>query len=291
MNDLTAVLGLAFLGSIVALIGGLVFLAKKSWSKWLSIYSIPFAAGVLITVSLVGLLPEAIHISGESALRTVLFAFLGAYFFENFFFGLHHHDEGKGHSHVKSSIPLVIIGDTIHNFIDGVAIAATYLINPGLGIITTVSTFLHEVPHEIGDFGILLKAGWKNKSIILVNIFSASTTLLGAAFVYFFAQGTEIIGTLLAIASGLFLYLGASDFLPHIEDGKIGKNKAAISLLLGVVIMLATFSAVPHSHGEESTEHEHEHSLVEEEHEEEHEEDHEESEHTDEEDHEHEEGH
>ena len=173
---------------------------------------------------------------------------------------------------MEVSIPLVILGDTIHNFIDGVAIAATYLINPGLGVVTTISTFLHEVPHEIGDFGILLKAGWKKSSIILVNVVSASTTLAGAAFVYFFASGEVIIGTLLAIAAGLFLYLGASDFLPHIHENGISRKKGVLALLLGVLLMLASFSVVPHSHGDEGEE---EHGIFEEMHEEEGEEEHE----------------
>lgn len=253
MNDIINILLLSFAGSVLALIGGIIFLVKKSWSNWLSAYSVPFAAGVLLTVSLLGLLPESIEVIGEKALLAVLLAFLGAHFFEQFFFGIHHH-EGEHHKgNYKSSIPLIIAGDTIHNFIDGIVIAAAYLISPGLGVIATVSTFLHEVPHEIGDFGILLKAGWKRGKILIVNILSALTTILGALFVIFFtsgANGGEIIGYFLAISAGLFLYLGASDFLPHIHQEGLSKNKASAALLIGFLIMVITIMAVPHSHGE-----------------------------------------
>lgn len=264
MNEVFSVLGLAVIGSFIGLMGGVVFLYNKRWSAWLSENSVPFAAGVLLTVALVGLLPEAVHSVGESAYIIVLLAFLGGYLFEHMFFDIHHH-VGHTHNNFKSSVPLVIVGDTIHNFIDGVAIAASYYVSPGLGLITAVSTLLHEIPHEIGDFGILLKAGWKKTSVLYVNIASAATTLLGALFVIFFTQNENVIGILLAIAAGLFLYLGSSDFLPHVHGGKENSKKNVLYLLIGVAIMLVTFMAVPHSHGgEESDHHDHDHAHIDE---------------------------
>lgn len=252
MESIFSVIGLAILGSFVGLVGGIVFLFNKKWSDWLSRNSIPFAAGVLLTVSLVGLLPESYHMIGEQAFIVVLLSFLVGYVFEHSMFDIHHH-EGHTHQNVKSSIPLVIIGDTIHNFIDGVAIAASYFVSPGLGFVTALSTLLHEVPHEIGDFGILLKAGWEKKKILLVNVLSASTTILGALFVIYISRDTTITGYLLGIASGLFLYLGASDFLPHLHEGEENSKINMIYLLAGVFIMLLTFAAVPHNHPENDT--------------------------------------
>ncbi|MFC1649650.1 ZIP family metal transporter [Patescibacteria group bacterium] len=252
--DVINILLLATFGSIVALSGGVVFLYKKSWSNWLASYSVPFAAGVLLTVSLLGLLPEAVELAGNYAYLVVLMAFVGSYLFENLFFSIHHHEKDcKNCKHIGSSIPLIIIGDTVHNFIDGVVIAASYLINPGLGVITAVSTFLHEVPHEIGDFGILLNAGWSRSKTFYVNLFSASTTILGALLVVYFVSSPQIIGILMSIAAGLFLYLGASDFLPHIHEEDITPKKAMISLLLGVFIMAFVVSIVPHGHDTENS--------------------------------------
>jgi zinc and cadmium transporter len=207
---------------------------------------VPFAAGVLLTVALVGLVPEAVHGIGARAYGVVLWAFLGAFLFEHVFFGLHHHEEHP-HAEVKEgSILLVILGDSIHNLVDGVAIGAAYLINPGLGLITAISTFLHEVPHEIGDFGLLLKAGWRRREIVLVNLASALMTLPGALAALWLSS-TPVLGYLLAISAGVFLYLGASDFLPHATERK-SKIQAAVGVLIGVVVMLVTLSAIPHTH-------------------------------------------
>lgn len=249
MSDVVMIVSLSLLGSIFALIGGVIFLYIPKWSQILSRYSVPFAAGVLLTVALVGILPEAVHGAGEVAYAVALLSFIAAYVFEHYAFNLHHHEHHHHHMD-KGPIVLVIVGDTIHNFIDGVAIATSFLINPGLGIITSVSTFLHEVPHEIGDFGILLKAGWQRSHIFLVNLLSASFSILGALFVLFVIPSDYLLGLLLAIAAGLFLYLGSSDFLPHADEG-LTKNKAITSLLLGTCIMLSIFWLIPHSHSED----------------------------------------
>jgi zinc and cadmium transporter len=248
MNDLVNILGLSLLASVIALFGGVVFLFVKKWSVVLTKYSMPFAAGVLITVALVGLLPEAVHEIGETGFLVVLMAFLGAYLFEQFACDLHHHDHvGSAKGKCHDSTTLVVVGDTIHNFIDGVAIAAAYMINPALGLVTAVSTLLHEVPHEIGDFGILLKSGWKKRKILMVNLMSSLFTVVGAMTVYFLNLSSGTIGVLLAIAAGMFLYLGASDFLPHANEG-VSKKKTIMVLVLGVVIMYVVLIMTPHAH-------------------------------------------
>lgn len=239
----------ALLGSVIALFGGVVFLYNRKLSSLLEKYSVPFAAGVLVTVSLLGLVPEAEHEIGESAFWIVLVSFLSVYLFEHLFFDIHHHGDEDGHTHdiKNSSVGLVIFGDTIHNFIDGIAIGAGFLINPNLGFITALSTFLHEVPHEIGDFGILLKTGWKKSKILMINIISSLMTVVGAFTVYLFNSGDSLNGILMAISAGVFLYLGASDFLPKIET--IGKNKfrSLIPLILGSLIIMATIYLLPHN--------------------------------------------
>ena len=252
MVNLFHLLLLALLGSVIALVGGVVFLYKKAWSRFLERHSVPFAAGVLITVSLVGLLPEALEIIGTDSLMIVLVTFFGAYLFEHIFFGIHHHGEHRHGRDYKASVPLVLVGDTIHNFIDGVAIGASYLVAPGLGFITALSTFLHEVPHEIGDFGILLKVGWSRTKILTANIISASATVVGAFALLLFSENEPLIGALLAVSAGVFLYLGASDFLPNIAQGYPSKLKAVLPLAIGIAVMLGTLMAVPHAHEDET---------------------------------------
>src|SRR3990167_4069173 len=239
MSDLVNIIGLALLGGGLGLVGGVIMLTVKSWSKSLANYAVPFAAGVLLTVSLLGIIPEAVEVVGESAFLVVFLGFLGSYLFESAFFALHHHEGHQHEAKGKAAAGLIIFGDTIHNFIDGVAIAAAYLINPGLGLITAISTFLHEVPHEIGDFGILLKRGWPNKKIVAVNLFSALSTIIGALAVFYFAPSEAMEGYLLAGAAGLFLYLGASDFLPQAEESG-NKLKTVLVLMLGMLAMYVT---------------------------------------------------
>src|SRR3990172_8297487 len=247
MVNLFHLLLLALLGSIIALIGGVAFLFNRKWSDILEKHSIPFAAGILITVSLVGLLPESVELLGENAYKLVLATFLSAYLFEHTFFGIHHHGEHRHGKDYKSAIPLVLIGDTIHNFIDGIAIGASYMVTPGLGLITAISTFLHEVPHEIGDFGILLNAGWNRNKILTLNVISASSTIVGAFLVLTFSENNSLIGAMLSVASGIFLYLLASDFLPHIDEIKGSRLKHLMPLIIGALLMLVTLMAIPHS--------------------------------------------
>lgn len=239
---------LAVFGSVLALIGGVVFLFNKRLSGWLETVSAPFASGVLITVAILGLVPEALEHGGENMLLVLLLAFFGSYLFEYLLFGIHHHGDSHHHHHaLKSSVPLVIIGDTIHNFIDGVAIGVSFLIDPGLGFVTALSSFLHEVPHEISDFGILLKAGWSRNAVLIVNVLSASLTIVGAFLVYWLPVGDGVIGALLAMSAGIFLYLGASDFLPEIEHVEGNKLRVILPLIIGVVLMVAIIQLVPHA--------------------------------------------
>ncbi len=239
MNPLVAILALAFVGSIAGLIGGVIFFVKEKWARVLCRHAIPLAAGVLLAVSLLHLLPEAVHAIGESAYLIVLIALLASFFFEQYFAHLHHHEDRK-HTMVKASIPLVIFGDTIHNFTDGVAIASAYLVDPYFGVVIALATFLHETPHEIGDFGVLMSAGWSRRKTFLANLFSASATFPGALFVFFVIRGAqEKIGILLAISAGIFLFLGASDFLPEVGEEQRGVPawKKFILLLVGVGLM------------------------------------------------------
>ncbi len=247
MPDVLSILLLVLVGSVLALVGGILFLSIKSWSKFLAKYSVPFAAGVLLTVSLVGLVPEAHHLINHQAYPVILFTLIGVYIFESWVCHLHHHQCNDDHGHFHGSALWVIIGDTIHNFVDGVAIAAAYLANPGLGVITAVSTFLHEVPHEIGDFGVLLNLGWKKSRIIVINLLSSLATLVGAVLIFFFNPSDNFFGYLISISAGMFLYLGASDFLPQ-ADNKLSKINAVIALLLGVGLMYLTLQIVPHHH-------------------------------------------
>lgn len=263
MQQAFFLLALSLFGGVIGIIGGLFFLYHKKWSATLEVWAIPFAAGVLLTVSLFGLIPEALELIGYQAWVLVATAFATALVFERVVLAIHHHahdhhnlsehNHAASHSQTSpSAVALVLVGDTIHNLIDGIAIGASFLASPGLGLLTAFSTFLHEIPHEIGDFGVLLKAGWAKKNIIIVNAISALVTVVGAMSVLAFPHNDQVMGTLLAISAGIFLYLGTVDFLPQViaEARQKKKQKVAflLPLLLGVVTILATLMLVPHGH-------------------------------------------
>ena len=248
MENLLPILALATLGSVAGLAGGLFLLSKKGWSKHISVHAIPFAAGVMLAVSLLDLLPEAIEeSSAATVLPIVLVVIVAAFFFEQFFMHIHHHEEHK-RTTLKSSMPIVVAGDTIHNFIDGMVIAAAYLVEPTLGVVVALATFLHEIPHEMGDFGLMLKAGWKKSKIIMVNIVSAMATYLGAILVVVFAVSIEAnLSILLAVAGGLFLYIATSDLLPEVhEEHKDSPWHQAGLLLAGVFLIWIIGQTLPH---------------------------------------------
>lgn len=247
-------LALVVFASLVSLIGGIAFLYTKRLSSLLDTYGVPFAAGTMIVTALVGLLPEALHAIGQTSLAVFTVSFLVFYVLEKLFVQLHHHthtDASQTKKTIRSSVPLVLIGDTIHNFIDGVAIAVSYATNPGLAVVTALSTFLHEVPHEIGDFSILLKAGFSKKKVLIVNVLSALVSILGAILISYISPSEVVIGYLLAITAGIFFYLGVVDFLPHAFDSDhnastTSKYAVVISVLAGAVIMALSLTAVPH---------------------------------------------
>jgi zinc and cadmium transporter len=239
MNPLLNLFILAFIGSVAGIIGGVILLYHDRWAKKLALYSIPLAAGVLLAVSILDLLPESTELIGDSAFMIVLIVFLLLFVMEKFFFRIHHH-EHSSRGAVETAVPVVIAGDTIHNFLDGVAIAAAFMVDPSLGLLVAFSTFLHETPHEIADFGILLAAGWTKTKALGVNFLSALATFPGAFLTYFFVDSFESSeGYLLAIAAGMFLYVATTDFLPEVghKDRKTSLRQALI-LVVGIVIII-----------------------------------------------------
>lgn len=245
MTDVLTIILLATVASVFALIGGVIFLTNKKLRLWLDDYATALAAGILLAVSLIGLFPEAVEAIGELSFLVVLITILSVYLFEHLICKLHHHD-----SHEHTAAWLVILGDTIHNFIDGVTIGATYLISPALGTATAISSFCHEVPHEVADFGVLLHANYSRRKVFLVNLYSSLVTIVGALLVFWLNFSQKTLGILLAISAGMLLYLGGSDFLPAAAHHDQYKNKIAMLMLVaGALVMTGILMLLPHVHG------------------------------------------
>lgn len=179
-----------------------------------------------------------------------LIAFMGGYVLEQWFDHFHHHDQDSSlNAHdVHEFVPLIVIGDTVHNFIDGIAIAAAYLVSPGLGVTVAISTLLHEVPHEIGDFGIMLHAGYTRMRVLAINFLSSLTTFIGVFVMLFLGEKVEnALGVILAIAAGMFLYIASTDLLPRVTKASTGRARKTIVLLVGIAVMVIITRLIPHS--------------------------------------------
>ena len=229
-------------GGVFSLIGGLLLLSSKRLADKLAIYATPFAAGALLSAVFLDLLIEGIDVANpRTVLLSTLFGILFFFFAERFLRWFHHHHEHKGNKSLDPSVKLIIFGDTLHNALDGVAIAAAFLISVPTGIITTIAVAAHEIPQEIGDFGLLLSKGMRRRSVLLVNIFSALATTAAALITFSLGGENKLpLGVLLGLISGMLLYIAMSDIIPSIHQS-IPKNKAfswqPFMLLLGVVLV------------------------------------------------------
>ncbi len=253
MPTLAYILLFTFLGSIVALIGGFVLLFYERLALKISHFLASFAAGILLGSAFFDLLPEAIHEGGENGIDVLSFTLLGIVIFFLLERSIHwfHRHEGysKTEKESKSTLPLIIIGDTMHNFIDGVVIAATFLVSIPLGIVTALAVFAHEIPQELGDFGLMLHKGLRRKKIILINITSAAVAFTGAILTYLLGNILEgYIPVFLAVTAGFFIYIAASDLIPeiHYEKRRGFAVIESLLLVLGMATIWASVSLLEH---------------------------------------------
>ncbi len=229
-----------FIGSILSIIGGVFLLFRRDLTKRISHLLISFAAGTLLGTAFFDLMPEAISDSTpEKVFLFALIGFLSFFVMERFIHWMHHHPH-EYEEQTKPTVTLIMFGDSIHNFIDGVAIAATFLVNVPLGIITAIAVGTHEIPQEIGDFAVMLKRGLKPKKVLLFNFFSALTAMAGAILMYIFGKDLEgYLPVFLSITAGFFIYISASDLIPEIHE----KNRRGFAfletmcLILGIVVV------------------------------------------------------
>lgn len=231
-----------FLISLIAIIGLVTFAVDSDKLRKILIYLISFSAGALFGDAFIHLLPELIK-SGFtlSASLSIILGILLFFSLEKCVHWRHcHMPTTKTHVHPFAYMNL--FGDALHNFIDGLIISASYIVSIPTGIATTIAVMLHEIPQEIGDFGVLIYAGFSKKKAIFMNFITALTAVLGVVFALLltnFISGIEKY--FIGIAIGGFLYIAGSDLIPELHK----ETKVSISLwqiftfILGVVVMLA----------------------------------------------------
>jgi zinc and cadmium transporter len=232
-----------FVLSLISLIGVFTLSIKTEKLEKILIYMIAFSAGGLLGDAFIHLLPEAVEKSGF-VLSVSLFVLLGIGFsfaVEKIVHWRHcHHPTTKNHPHHLSIMNLV--GDGMHNLIDGLIIGASYIISIPLGIATTIAVIFHEVPQEIGDFGVLIYGGFSKKKALLFNFLISLTSLAGVFLAFILGAWNNLIYFLLPFAAGNFIYIACSDLIPELHrENNVSfarSFKQLIAFVLGILIMI-----------------------------------------------------
>ncbi|HET7218123.1 MAG TPA: ZIP family metal transporter [Vicinamibacterales bacterium] len=242
MHTYATAVGLSVLGSLGGLLTASTFLLLGDHIRvrlipWL----ISYAVGTLLGVALLALLPEALErIPPVPALTTLLGGVLAFFLLEKFVLWRHCHDTHECEVHTSSAASLVIIGDAFHTFVDGAVIAAAVLTSVPLGITTAIAVATHEIPQEVGDVAILLRAGFSRGRAFVLNLLAGIGGILGAVGMLF---ASELIPNLLpyvlSFAAGNFLYIAMSDLIPDLHRGVEG---GPIRQLLLIVAGVATIT-------------------------------------------------
>lgn len=254
MADYFDVIFWSLVGGLFSVIGGLLILSSQRIANNVSHLAAPFAAGALLGAAFFDLLPEAVEANAEgAAFRWTVVGIIAFFLLEHYLHWFHHHHEHDKKEAKKPTAPLVIIGDTLHNAIDGVAIGAAFLISPPVGIITAIAVAAHEIPQEIGDFGVLLKTGMKRSKVLMWNVISALSTLVAALYVFYLGSNESLpLGPILGLSAGMFIYIAASDLIPTIHEEANGRfSRLAAVLLIAGILVVAVFTEAAHDYIEQ----------------------------------------
>lgn len=233
-----------FLASIVSLLLVSVLLFKEKLMKKISFSLVSFAAGALLATGFLDTMKEAFAIAGESILIWTTIAFATFFVIERLFIFIHHHGEEipeVAKEEMRLPIPFLLFGDGMHNFMDGISIATSFLVSFPLGLVTTTAVFVHEIPHELGDFGILVHKGYSKSKVFGFNLITGVLAIIGALLAFYIGSFFEkVVPIMLAITTANFLYLSATDLLPEIHD-KAKRNLAfseTVFFLLGIGLIV-----------------------------------------------------
>jgi zinc and cadmium transporter len=267
---LTSLIGIFFFGNSKKLTG-----AQR--------YVVPLAVGVFLSLVLYELIPETLEASPEWGGLVILLGFLGFYILAHKLHQRYHHLEADDCDR-KGAASLILVGDSIHNFADGIILGGAFMIDPVVGFATAIGLALHEAPMEIVEYGVLIRAGYSRRRALSLNLLTASTIILGVLVVYVLSEVAQsAVWVLFGLAAGNLLFLAASDLLPRIHGnlkhyGSIWQTAFSILLGFAVMTLLVTwshdqFGHAEHGHDEIHEKEDHENELHDEDEEEHHDED------------------
>jgi zinc and cadmium transporter len=232
-----------FLASIISLFLVALLLLHKNLIHKTSFLLVSFAAGALLATGFLDTLKEAEEIAGTDVFLWTTISFAAFFLIERLFVSLHRHTEDEHldtGEELRVPTPFLMFGDGLHNFIDGMSIAAAFLVNFQLGLVTSIAVFVHEIPHELGDFGILIHKGWSRAGVLWINAATGAVSMLGAVVAFYLGKQFEnIVPVLLSITTANFIYLSATGLLPEIHH-KAKRSfavKYTISFFMGIILI------------------------------------------------------
>ena len=247
--ELGIILLSVFLVSLVSFVGILTLLIRQAVLNNILFALTAFAAGTLLGAALLDLAPEALESAegiGISQLAVLIYVLVGMlvfYSIERFISWHHHHHrelKGDTHKEVHAFTYLSLIGDAVHNFLDGTIIAASFLTNIPLGIAATVAIALHEIPQEISDFALLIYGGLSRRKALLFNFLSALTAVAGGLVGYLFLDKLPVPTLfLLAFAAGGFLYIATADLIPELhKETRIWRSITQFLFMVAGIVLI-----------------------------------------------------
>ena len=228
--------------SAMSLVGVLVLWLKDQQLKKVLLYLVSFSVGGLFGDAFIHLIPETIEESGfgTSASVLLLFGILSSFAIEKFLQWRHCHIPTSS-EHPHSFAYMNLFGDAVHNLIDGLIVGGSYLAGISVGVSTTLAVIFHEIPQELGDFGVLIHGGFSKTKALRFNFLTALTAVLGAVIALVLGATLEgFIPLLIPFAAGNFIYIAGSDLIPELRRDEPDLKKAALqvtSILFGVAIM------------------------------------------------------
>jgi zinc and cadmium transporter len=241
MPILAWVMIFSLLGSLGVVLGaGMLLLSVAERRRRLLPSLVSYAVGTLLGAAFLGMLPQALEAGRVRAvLSTALFGVVLFFILEKWVLWRHCH-QAECDIHASAG-PLILAGDAFHNFVDGFAIAAAFLVSVPLGISTSLAVIAHEIPQELGDFAILLDSGYGRSRALVYNLLSSATTLPGALIAYFaLSVLSRTIPYVLAVSAASFIYIASADLIPglHREISPRSGLRQLVLLLAGIVTIL-----------------------------------------------------
>ena len=235
MSTLILILASTFLVSTISIIGILFLVLRKKLLDKILLMLVSFASGSLLGGAFLHLIPEALSPYDEIVFIVILVGILVFFMLEKSLWKHCHEKECPIHPFAY----LNLFGDGIHNFIDGMIIAASFLVSIPLGTAATIAAISHEVPQEIGDFGILVYGGLSKNKALFYNFLTAITAIVGATFTYAFYYFIPKMAYLLAFAAGSFIYIATTDLIPEMrKERKLTVSFAQFILLSAGIILM-----------------------------------------------------